>query len=212
MGLGMVAVKTMYEALPFIPQSFLGYAIDKNILGSHGWSHVRILAQKTSDYKMLNKIKRRVGQMENSNKIIMKPKKEAALEVVVPGNPKGGEKGPAADSMEEEEELSPEFIKHFTWLKWECLRMGDSLAVLQYLFPKPILYKQLKENLTLHQIFTTISRQKMRHLKNHGKQEPLFAMSLDEYEFMTSTQQFAFEKEIEAEQRWSKLSLDVCHG
>jgi hypothetical protein len=51
----------------------------------------------------------------------------------------------------------------------------------------------------------------MRHLKNHGKQEPLFAMSLDEYEFMTSTQQFAFEKAIEAEQRWTKLSLDAFH-
>jgi hypothetical protein len=28
---------------------------------------------------------------------------------------------------------------------------------------------------------------------------------------MTSAQQFAFEKAIEAEQRWSELSLDVCH-
>jgi hypothetical protein len=40
-------------------------------------------------------------------------------------------------------------------------------------------------------------------------------MRLEEYELMTSTQQFAFEKTIEAEQRWSKLSLDVfpvCDG
>jgi hypothetical protein len=59
--------------------------------------------------------------------------------------------------MEEEEELSPEFIKRFTWLKWEC------------------------------------------------------SMPLEEYELTTSTHQFAFEKSIEAEQRWSKLSLDVCH-
>jgi hypothetical protein len=28
---------------------------------------------------------------------------------------------------------------------------------------------------------------------------------------VTSTQQFSFEKAIKAEQRWSKLSLDVCH-
>jgi hypothetical protein len=28
---------------------------------------------------------------------------------------------------------------------------------------------------------------------------------------MTSAQHFAFEKEIEAEQRWSKLSVDICH-
>jgi hypothetical protein len=83
--------------------------------------------------------------------------------------------------------------------------------VLQYHFPKPLLYKQLKKNLPLHQIVTTISRQKIRHLKKHGKQEPLCAMPLDEYELMTSTEQFSFEKAIEAEQRWSKLSLGVCH-
>jgi dTDP-4-amino-4,6-dideoxygalactose transaminase len=32
------------------------------------------------------------------------------------------------------------------------------------------------------------------HLKNHGKQEPLCAMRMDEYKLVTSTQQFAFEK------------------
>jgi hypothetical protein len=83
--------------------------------------------------------------------------------------------------------------------------------VLQYPFPTPLLYKKLNENLSLHQIVITPSRQKTRHQKKHGKQEPLCAMPLDEYELMTSTQQFAFEKAIEAEQRWSKLSLDVCH-
>jgi hypothetical protein len=63
----------------------------------------------------------------------------------------------------------------------------------------------------LHQIVITLSRQKKIHLKKHGKQEPLCAMPLDDYKLMTSTQQFAFEKVIEAEQSWSKLSLDVCH-
>jgi hypothetical protein len=52
---------------------------------------------------------------------------------------------------------------------------------------------------------------KTRHLKKHGKQEPLCAIFLDEYALMTNAQQFAFEKAIEAEQRWSTLSLDVCH-
>jgi hypothetical protein len=123
----------------------------------------------------------------------------------------GVEKSPAIDSMEEEEELSPEFIKRHTWLKWECLRTGVSLAVLQYHLPKHLLYKQQKEILLLHQIVITLSRQKMRYLKKHGKQEPLCAMPLHEYKLMTSAQQFSFEKGIEAEQRWSKLSLDVCH-
>jgi hypothetical protein len=89
--------------------------------------------------------------------------------------------------------------------------MGVSLAVLQNPFPKPILYKQLKENLSLHQFVIALSRQRTRHLKKHGKQEPLCAISLDEYALMTNAQQFAIEKAIEAEQRWSKLSLDVCH-
>jgi hypothetical protein len=119
--------------------------------------------------------------------------------------------GADVDSMEEEEDLSPEFIKCFARLKWECLRTGFSLAVLQRPFPKPLIYKQLKEDLSMHKIVTTLSRQKTRHLKRFGKQEPLCAMPLEEYELTTSIQQFDFEKLIEAEQRWSKLSLDVCH-
>jgi hypothetical protein len=113
--------------------------------------------------------------------------------------------------VEEEEELSPEFIKCFTRLKWECLRTEVSLAVLQCPFPKPLLYKQLNEDLPMHHFFTTLSIQNTRHLKHYGKQEPLCAMPLDEYELMSKTQQFAFKKAIEAEQRWSKLSLHVCY-
>jgi hypothetical protein len=63
MGLGLVASKTMYEALALRPQSVLGRAIDNNLLGAHGWSSVRILAQKTSNDKILYKIRRHVGQM-----------------------------------------------------------------------------------------------------------------------------------------------------
>jgi hypothetical protein len=102
--------------------------------------------------------------MENAHKMRMK----ASPEVVVPGVFMGVEKGPAVYSTEEEEELSPDFIKRYTWLKWECLITGVSLTVLQYPFPKNLLYKQLKENLSLHQIIITISRQKTRHLKKHG--------------------------------------------
>jgi hypothetical protein len=141
----------------------------------------------------------------------MKPKIWASPEVLLPFDLMGFENDPAVDGMDEEEELFPDFIKCYTRLKWECLRTGVSLAVLQYPFPKPLLYKQLKENLSLHQIVITLLRQKTRHLKNHGKQEPLCAISLDEYELMTNAQQFAFEKAIEAKQRWSKLSFDVFH-
>jgi hypothetical protein len=154
---------------------------------------------------MLDKIKRRVGQMEKAHKMRMKPKIRASPEVLVPVDLMGVENDPAMDGMDEEEELSPDFIKRYMRLKWECLRMGVSLAVLQYPYPKPLLYKQLKENLELHQIIITLSRQKTRHLKKHGKQEPLCAISLDEYELMTNAQQFAFEKATEAEQRWYKF-------
>jgi hypothetical protein len=57
MGLGFIASKTMSDALSFRPLSVLGYAIDNNLLGAHGWGRVRVLAQKTSDNKMLDKIK-----------------------------------------------------------------------------------------------------------------------------------------------------------
>jgi hypothetical protein len=43
------------------------------------------------------------------------------------------------DGTDEEEDLSPDFIKRYTRLKRECLRTGVSLAVLQYPFPKPLL-------------------------------------------------------------------------
>jgi dTDP-4-amino-4,6-dideoxygalactose transaminase len=40
-------------------------------------------------------------------------------------------------------------------------------------------------------IVITLLRHKTRHLKKHGKKEPLCAMPLDEYKVMTSTQQMA---------------------
>jgi hypothetical protein len=81
--------------------------------------------------------------------------------------------------MEKEEELSPEFIKHFTRLTWECLRTGVWLAVLQCHFPKPLIYKQLEEDFSMHQIVITLLRQKTRHVKKFGKQETLCDMPLE---------------------------------
>jgi hypothetical protein len=74
----------MSEALTFRPLSVLGYVIDSNLLGAHGWIRVRILAQKTSDNKMLDNIKRLVGHMEKAHKMRMKPKTQASPEVVAP--------------------------------------------------------------------------------------------------------------------------------
>jgi hypothetical protein len=122
LGLCLIASKTVYEALAFIPLSVLGYAIDNNLMGAHGWSHVRVLAQKTSDDKMLDKTRRRVGLMEKAHKMRMKPKTQGSPEDILSVDLMGVEKGPAVDGMDDEEELYPDFIKRYTRLKWEFLR------------------------------------------------------------------------------------------
>jgi hypothetical protein len=119
MGLGLIASKTMSEALSFRPLSVLGYAIDNNLLVAHGWSRVRVLAQKTLDDKMLDRIKMHVVQMEKAHKVRTKPKIRASPEVLVPVDVMGVDNDPAVDGMEEEKELSPDFIKRYTLLKWE---------------------------------------------------------------------------------------------
>jgi superfamily II helicase len=146
--------------------------------------------------------------MKKAHEMRMKPKTEASPEVLVPVDLMGVKKGVDVDSMEEEEEVSPDFIKRYTRLKWECLRMGVSLTVLQY--PKTSTLQTAKGKIVGAPNLHYSLGGKMRHLKKHEKQEPLCAIPLDEYKLMTSTQQFSFEKEIEAEQRWSKLSLDIC--
>jgi hypothetical protein len=61
----------MSDALSFRPLSVLGYAIDINLLGSHAWGLVWLLAQKTTDDNMIDKIKRCVGQMKKAHKMRM---------------------------------------------------------------------------------------------------------------------------------------------
>jgi hypothetical protein len=79
--------------------------------------------------------------MEMAHKMRMKPKTQSSQEIVVPVDIMGVNKGPAVDGTDEEEDISPSFIKCYTRLKWECLRTGFSLAVLHYPFPKPLIYK-----------------------------------------------------------------------
>jgi hypothetical protein len=85
MGLGLIASKIMSEALAFGPKAVLRYAIDDNLLEAHGWSLVRVLVHKTSYDKMLDKIRRRVGQLEKAHRVRMEPKSHAGPEGVVPG-------------------------------------------------------------------------------------------------------------------------------
>jgi hypothetical protein len=61
----------------------------------------------------------------------------------------------------------------------------------------------------MRQINDTLLRKKIIHLKKCGQQNPLCSLPLDQYEALTPTEQHAFEKGIEVEKRWSKLSFDV---
>jgi hypothetical protein len=82
-GLVLIASNTMSEAFSCRPLSALGYAIYNKLLGAHGWSRVRVLAQKTSVDKMLDKIKRCVGQMVKAHKVRIEPKMQASPQVLV---------------------------------------------------------------------------------------------------------------------------------
>jgi hypothetical protein len=57
--------------------------------------------------------------MEKPHKMKMKPKIRASPEVLVSVDLMGVENDLAVDGMDEEEELSPDFIKCYTRLKWE---------------------------------------------------------------------------------------------
>jgi hypothetical protein len=96
---------------------------------------VQAFVQNTSDDKMLAKTKRRVGQMEKAARERMATISHNFAKVRVVS----GRTGTVVDIMDTEEEISPDFIKCITWLKWECLRAGVSLVVQQCLFPKHLI-------------------------------------------------------------------------
>jgi hypothetical protein len=73
----MIWSKNISEALVFNPKAVLGYAIDNNLLEDRGWSLVCVFSQKTSDDKMLDKIRRRVGQLEKAAQERMENKSQA---------------------------------------------------------------------------------------------------------------------------------------
>jgi hypothetical protein len=87
MGLGLIASKTISEALLFNPKAILGYDIDNTLLGAHGWSQVHILVHNTSGDKILDNTRRQVGRLENAAWERMQPKSQAGNEGAVPGNP-----------------------------------------------------------------------------------------------------------------------------
>jgi hypothetical protein len=113
--------------------------------------------------------------------------------------------------VHETEYLGPDLVSTFVRLTWECLNCGVLLDIVQHPFPKPDIYRHLKGDLTLKQICANLMTKKRNRLKKLGKQETLCSLPFEDYESMTSTQQFSFEKAIETERRWSNFNLEVCH-
>jgi hypothetical protein len=96
--------------------------------------------------------------------------------------------------VNETEDLGPDFASKFVRLKWECLKYCVLLDIVQHPFPKPDIYRHLKGYLTLKQIFANLMTKKRNRLKKLGKQETFCYLPFEEYESMTPTQQFSFEK------------------
>jgi hypothetical protein len=115
------------------------------------------------------------------------------------------------DVLDETENLGPDFASKFVHLKWECIEYGVSLDIFQHPFPKPDIYRHRKGDLTLKQICASLMTKKRNRSKKLGKQETFCSLPFEEYESMTPTQQFSFEKAIETERRWSNFNLEVCH-
>jgi hypothetical protein len=55
----------------------------------------------------------------------MKPRVRTLADVSVPIDTMEFDNYPAVEDMDEEEELTPDFMQRYTRLKWECLRTGE---------------------------------------------------------------------------------------
>jgi hypothetical protein len=75
------------------------------------------------------------------------------------------------DVLHETEDLGPDFASKFVRLKWECLKYGVLLDIVQYPFQKPDIYRHLKGGLTLKQICANLMTKKMNRLKKLVNQE-----------------------------------------
>jgi hypothetical protein len=64
----------------------------------------------------------------------------------------------ATSEKEEDEDLSPDFMKKCIHLNWDCITHGVSLAALDFPFAKPYIYK-LKEDLEMLEIHNIMLRE-----------------------------------------------------
>jgi hypothetical protein len=59
------------------------------------------------------------------------------------------------------------------------------MAALECPFPKPMIYKKLKEDIDMRQIHDTLLRKKMINLKKFGQQNPFCSLSFEKYKAFT---------------------------
>jgi hypothetical protein len=140
----------MSASLVFNKKAVVKYCLSKDLIDVRGWARVRNLIHRSSDSGMVSRVKRRVIQLG---------KKVEANQ----------DDDPDLDVVHETEYLGPKFASKFVCLKWECLKYGDSLDIVQHPFPKPGIYKHLKGDLTLKQINSNMMTKKRNRLKKLGK-------------------------------------------
>jgi hypothetical protein len=83
------------------------------------------------------------------------------------------------------EDLSPDLVKKCTHLKWDFLAQGIKLASLECPFQKLYIYKNLKEDLEMHEIRVILLRKWKVSMKNIGNQNPICSLPFDQYEACT---------------------------
>ena len=130
--------KTLKQVLVFDKKAVMGYAIDNNLLDCHGWKSVRRLVQKTTDDNLISRSKRRVGQLqleERKRRLKRQDNKDSGSSSASDSDSTNKDK--YVDIQEEkDDDLTPEFMKKFIRLKYDCLKHGVSLTVLKCPLPK----------------------------------------------------------------------------
>jgi hypothetical protein len=153
---GLIVSNTLKEAFHFDRVVVMGCDIGNNLLECRGWRSVRKLVQHTTNVDLISRIKRRVGQMKQYEK--NRRSKQNKNDDSDYEDDKSNDENSSNDSttyqdmdetieLEEEEDLSLDFMKKFTRLKWNCITHGLSEAALECHFPKSYIYKKLQEEL-----------------------------------------------------------------
>jgi hypothetical protein len=88
---------------------------------------------------------------------------------------------PDLDVVHETEDLGPDVASKFVCLKWECLKYGVLLDMVQHPVPKPDIYRHLKGDMTLKQICSNLITKKRNRLEKLGKQETFCSLPFKEY-------------------------------